>query len=64
MPWGGNAGAGGSDLSWQAMVGVGYKASSWADIALTYRYLKFELDSDVVDELSINGPLLGAIFRF
>jgi opacity protein-like surface antigen len=64
MPWGGNAGAGGSDLSWQAMVGVGYKASSWADIALTYRYLKFELDSDLVDDLSINGPLLGVIFRF
>jgi opacity protein-like surface antigen len=64
MPWGGNVGAGGSDLSWQAMAGVGYRASSWADIALTYRYLKFELDSDVVDELSINGPLLGVIFRF
>ena len=64
MPWGGNVGAGGSDLSWQAMVGVGYRASSWADIALTYRYLKFELDSDVVDELSINGPLLGVVFRF
>lgn len=64
VPWGANIGAGGSDLSWQALVGVGYKASSLVDIALTYRYLKFELDDELVDELSFSGPMLGAIFRF
>ena len=64
MPWGANIGGGDSDLTWQAMAGIAFKASSWADIALTYRYLKWELDGKVVDDLSISGPLLGVIFRF
>jgi opacity protein-like surface antigen len=64
VPWGANIGAGDSDLTWQAMTGVGFKASSWADIALTYRYLKWELDTDLVDDLSFSGPMLGVIFRF
>ncbi len=64
MPWGANIGGGDSDLTWQAMAGVAFKAASWADIALTYRYLKWELDGELVDDLSISGPLLGVIFHF
>ena len=64
MPWGGNIGAGDSDLTWQAMAGVGFKAASWADIALTYRYLKWEFDDMAIEDLAISGPLLGVIFRF
>ncbi len=64
LPWGANVGAGDSDLTWQAMAGIGFKASSWADIALTYRYLKWEMDNDAIDDLALSGPLLGVIFRF
>jgi hypothetical protein len=64
IPWGANVGAGESDLTWQAMAGVAFKAASWADIVLTYRYLKWELDGDLADDLAISGPLLGAIFHF
>ncbi len=64
MPWGANIGAGDSDLSWQAMAGVAFKASSWADIVLTYRYLKWEFDDAMVEDLSLSGPLLGVVFRF
>jgi opacity protein-like surface antigen len=64
MPWGANIGTGQSDLTWQAMAGLGFKMSSWADLALTYRYLKWELDNDRVDDLSFSGPLLGVVFRF
>ena len=64
LPWGANVGAGDSDLTWQAMAGIGFRASSWADIALTYRYLKWELDQDIVDDLALSGPLLGVAFRF
>jgi hypothetical protein len=46
------------------MAGVAFKASSWADIALTYRYLKWEFDDELVDNLSFSGPMLGVIFRF
>jgi hypothetical protein len=64
LPWGANIGAGDSDLTWQAMAGIGFKASSWADIVLTYRYLKWEMDDGPIDNLVISGPLLGVIFRF
>ncbi len=64
VPWGANIGAGDSDLTWQAIAGVGYKAASWADVVLTYRYLKWELDGELIDELSFSGPMLGAVFRF
>lgn len=64
VPWGANIGAGDSDLTWQAMAGVGYKAASCVDVVLTYRYLKWELDGELIDELSFSGPLLGAVFRF
>jgi len=65
MPWGANIGTGDSDVSWQAMAGVGFKAARWADIVLTYRYLKWEFDDDTaIDDLIISGPLLGVIFRF
>ena len=64
LPWGANVGAGDSELTWQAMAGIGFKASSWADIALTYRYLKWEFDDEKIDDLVISGPLLGVIFRF
>ena len=64
MPWGANIGAGDSDLTWQAMAGVGFKASSWADIALTYRYLKWELDGKAVDDFEFLGASVGRHFSF
>ncbi len=64
VPWGANIGAGDSDLTWQAMAGVAFKASSWADIALTYRHLEWDLGGDLVDDLSFSGLMLGVIFRF
>lgn len=63
-PWGVNVGAGQSDLTWQAMAGIGFKAASWADIALTYRYLTWEMDDKEIKDLTYSGPLLGVIFRF
>ena len=63
-PWGANIGAGDSDLTWQAIAGIGFKAASWADIALTYRYLKWELDDEPIADIAFSGPLLGVIFRF
>ena len=64
MPWGANIGAGDSDLTWSARAGVGFKAASWVDIDVAYRYLKWDLGGQLVDELSFSGPMLGAVFRF
>lgn len=60
----GDIGTGDSDLTWQAMGGISYRAARWADIVLTYRYLEWDLGTDVVDDLNFSGPLLGVMFRF
>ena len=64
IPWGANIGAGNSDLTWSARAGVGFEAAPWVDIVASYRYLKWELDGEVVDDLSFSGAMLGAVFRF
>jgi hypothetical protein len=64
MPYYADVGTGQSDLTWQALAGIGYRFK-WGDIQLMYRYLDYEFDSDVVlEDLSMKGPLLGARFYF
>ncbi|MBG7600918.1 MAG: hypothetical protein IZT60_00020 [Gammaproteobacteria bacterium] len=64
LPYYFDIGAGGSDLTLQAMAGVGYKFD-WGDVLLTYRYLHYDYDSDFpLANLDVSGPLLGAKFRF
>ena len=46
------------------MIGSSFQAAKWADIALTYRYLKWQLDKQLVDDISFGGPVLGVVFRF
>lgn len=59
-----DVGAGGSDLTWQALAGVNYRFSR-VDAVLGYRYLAWELDdSDIMDDLEISGPYAGVRFRF
>ena len=64
MPYYADVGTGQSDLTWQALVGVGYKFK-YADVLLAYRYLDYEFKSDSdLDDLNISGPALGAKFYF
>ena len=65
LPYYVDIGTGQSDFTWQAMGGVAFRAASWVDLALTYRYLDWQLEKDaVVADFNLSGPLLGAIFRF
>ena len=64
IPYYVDIGAGDSDLTWQFMAGIGFNASDWADIALVYRYLEWDLGGHVIDDLDISGPALGVVFRF
>ena len=57
-----DVGTGDSDLTWQAMTGIGYKFG-WGVTTLTYRYLDYEPGSAVSD-LSFGGPMLGASFQW
>ena len=64
LPFYADIGTGDSDLSYQVFVGIGY-AFGWGDIRLGYRYLTIELeDNSPMEDLTINGPVLGAGFRF
>lgn len=58
-------GTGDSDLTWQAMAGIGYTFSKFFEVVATYRYLDWEFDdSSAVDSLNISGPLVGIKFSF
>ena len=64
IPYYFDAGAGGSNLTWQIASGVGYQ-TGWAGVSLTYRYLSFEQGSSaVLQHLSIKGPMIMANLTF
>jgi len=64
MPYYADVGTGGSDLTWQALAGIGYHFK-WGEVLLAYRYLDYNFKSDVVlEDMTISGPALGATFRF
>ena len=64
LPYYFDIGAGGSDLTLQAMAGVGYRFD-WGDVLLTYRHLHYDYGSDFPNsDMDVSGPLLGAKFRF
>jgi len=64
VPYYADAGAGTSNFTWQAMLGIGYSLS-WGNLLLVYRYLSFEQGDDrPVQHLYFSGPALGATFRF
>lgn len=59
-----DAGTGSSELTWQALAGVGY-AFDWGDLLLAYRHLSYQQgDGKLIQDLSFGGPGLGASFRF
>ena len=57
-------GTGESDVTWQAMAGIGYRFSK-LDLLATYRYLDWEFDDgSTVDSMTVSGPLVGIKFSF
>jgi hypothetical protein len=57
-----DVGTGGSRLTWQYVVGVGYRFKR-TDITLAYRDLRYELSGDIT-KLRLYGPAIGVAFRF
>ena len=57
-------GTGDTDLTWQALAGIGYRFDRF-DMVAGYRYLKWEFDDNsALDNLDISGPMVGGKFRF
>jgi len=65
LPYHLDIGAGGSDLTWQALAGVGYRFNSWGDVILAYRHLEYDQGKkDLLQDVSFSGPALGLNIRF
>lgn len=59
-----DVGAGGSNLSWQAIGAIGYRFN-WGSVLGGWRYLKIDYDDGpYVLDAALTGPFIGASFRF
>lgn len=59
-----DAGAGDSDLTWNAVAGFSY-AFGWGELLLAYRHLEYDQSSEkLLQDFSFSGPGLGARFSF
>ena len=64
MPYSLDAGAGDSDLVWNATVSLAYKFG-WGDLLFGYRHLEYdEGPGGVLQDFSLSGPGFGASFHF
>lgn len=59
-----DVGTGESKFTWQVNAGLGYQFS-WGALVASWRYLDYDFKSDSrVTDMSFNGPLIGAVFKF
>jgi hypothetical protein len=64
IPYHADIGAGDSDLTWQAMAGIGYQAG-WGDTILVYRHLEWDQGVEkLLQNVSFSGPAIAVKFRF
>jgi hypothetical protein len=57
-------GAGESQFTWQATAGIGY-SFGWGDVVASWRYLDYQMKSGrPLEELTFNGPVIAAMFRW
>jgi hypothetical protein len=59
-----DVGTGDSDLTWQAMAGIGY-AYRWGDVVGVWRYLDYNFASgSPYESVTFSGPAIGVTFHF
>jgi len=64
VPWYVDVGTGQSDLTWQALAGIGY-SFKWGQVLAAWRYLDYKFKSDsAVESLNFNGPAIGVAFNW
>lgn len=64
VPYHADIGTGDSEVTWQAMAGIGYKAG-WGDVMLVYRHLEWDQGGDkLIQGLSFSGPGVALKYRF
>lgn len=64
IPYYADIGTGNSDLTWQAIGGLGY-AFHWGEVLGGWRYLEYQFKSDSeIESMNLSGPMLGVAFRW
>lgn len=64
LPYYADVGTGDSDVTWQAVAGIGY-AFGWGEVAGVYRYLSYDQSKDrPLADMNFSGPALGVVFRW
>ena len=64
VPYYVDIGAGESQLTWQAVAGIGY-SWSWGDVLAAYRHIDYDMESGRdIESLSFSGPAVGVAFRW
>lgn len=64
IPYYADVGTGQSDLTWQAIAGLGY-SFKWGEVLAAWRYLDYEMESgSAIQSLNFNGPAIGVGFRW
>jgi hypothetical protein len=64
IPYHFDIGAGDSDLTWQAVAGVGYRFD-WGNVLAAYRHLAYDQGgSGLIQDIEFSGPAVGVSFEF
>jgi hypothetical protein len=64
VPYYADVGTGNSELTWQAMTGIGY-SFKWGDVIGAWRYLDYKMKSgQPIETMNFNGPAIAAAFRW
>jgi len=64
VPYYFDMGTGDSDVTLQAVLGVGY-AFGWGNLSVAWRYLDYDFGSGgSIEDLTVSGPAAGATFRW
>lgn len=64
VPYYVDVGTGDSDLTWQAIAGIGY-AFSWGEVIAAWRYLDYDFKSGrKIESVNLNGPAIGVAFHW
>jgi hypothetical protein len=58
-----DVGTGDSDFTWQGAVGLTY-AFQWGELGAMWRYLDYQFKAGRLEDLTTNGPMIGATFRW
>jgi hypothetical protein len=64
IPYHLDVGAGDSDLTWQAVAGLGYRFE-WGNVLAAYRHLVYDQGgSGLIQDIEFSGPAIGLSFEF